>query len=77
MQFFPGIAEKNFNCDIPGLHSRVKTPLEFLGLYGTQFGACRRHDIPAKKVSKEVTWSQQAKHIVVGLLNQGSKFVLD
>lgn len=36
--------------DIPGLKSRVIRPLEFLGLYGTMFGACHRHDIPAKRV---------------------------
>lgn len=38
-------------CDIPGLVSRVNRPLEFLGLYGTHHGACKRHDIPAKVVS--------------------------
>lgn len=38
-------------CDIPGLVSRVNNPLEFLGLYGTHHGACKRHDIPAKIVS--------------------------
>lgn len=37
-------------CDIPGLVSRVNRPLEFLGLYGTHHGACKRHDIPAKIV---------------------------
>jgi Zyg-11 family protein len=37
--------------DIPGLSARVGRPLEFLGLYGTQHGACHRHDIPAKRVS--------------------------
>lgn len=36
--------------DIPGLKPRVFRPLEFLGLYGTMFGACHRHDIPAKRV---------------------------
>lgn len=36
--------------DIPGLASRVRNPLQFLGLYGTSYGACRRHDIPAKIV---------------------------
>lgn len=39
-------------CDIPGLVSRVDRPLEFLGLYGTHHGACKRHDIPAKRVNK-------------------------
>lgn len=38
-------------CDIPGLSSRVKNPLNFLGLYGTQHAACRRHDIPALIIS--------------------------
>lgn len=37
--------------DIPGLASRIHKPLQFLGLYGTSYGACRRHDIPAKVVS--------------------------
>lgn len=37
--------------DIPGLASRIHNPLQFLGLYGTIHGACRRHDIPAKVVS--------------------------
>lgn len=37
-------------CDIPGLSSRVNRPLRFLGLYGTAFEACRRHDIPAEMV---------------------------
>lgn len=37
--------------DIPGLNSRISNKLEFLGLYGTQYSACRRHDIPAKQVS--------------------------
>lgn len=36
--------------DIPGLSSRVTNPLQFLGLYGTSYGACQRHDIPAKMV---------------------------
>lgn len=42
---------KEVRCDIPGLVSRVNHPLEFLGLYGTHHGACKRHDIPAKVVS--------------------------
>lgn len=37
--------------DIPGLASRINKQLQFLGLYGTAHGACRRHDIPAKVVS--------------------------
>lgn len=43
--------EYEVRCDIPGLVSRVNRPLEFLGLYGTHHGACKRHDIPAKVVS--------------------------
>lgn len=35
------------SSDIPGLVSRVRYPLEFLGLYNTSHSACRRHDIPA------------------------------
>lgn len=38
-------------CDIPGLASRINRPLQFLGLYGTSDGACRRRNIPAKLVS--------------------------
>lgn len=38
-------------CDIYGLSTRVKNPLQFLGLYETQYDACLRHDIPAKLVS--------------------------
>lgn len=38
-------------CDIPGLVSRVNNPLQFLGLYGTHHGACKRHDIPALQVT--------------------------
>ena len=38
-------------CDIQGLASRVRKPLQFLGLYGTHHGACRRHDIPASVAS--------------------------
>lgn len=48
-----GIASERYEkmqCDIPGLLSRVENPLEFLGLYGTMHGACKRHDIPAKQV---------------------------
>ncbi|KAK9499321.1 hypothetical protein O3M35_002374 [Rhynocoris fuscipes] len=43
--------EASSGTDIPGLASRVNRPLEFLGLYGTHHGACRRHDIPAKHIS--------------------------
>jgi len=46
------IEDTNFGqlSDIPGLASRINKPLQFLGLYGTAYGACRRHDIPAKVV---------------------------
>ncbi|CAH2208030.1 jg1586, partial [Pararge aegeria aegeria] len=50
----PGSSDQeaaNVRCDIPGLITRVNRPLEFLGLYGTHHGACKRHDIPAKVVS--------------------------
>ena len=47
----PDSMEMEVRCDIPGLISRVNRPLEFLGLYGTHHGACKRHDIPAKIVS--------------------------
>lgn len=51
-----GVAEQkpgstSVGTDIPGLSSRVNRPLEFLGLYGTSHGACRRHDIPARRVT--------------------------
>ncbi|XP_068633065.1 protein zer-1 homolog [Battus philenor] len=45
-------------CDIPGLVLRVKKPLDFLGLYGTHYGACRRHDIPAKVISGDANEEQ-------------------
>ncbi|XP_013189425.1 protein zer-1 homolog [Amyelois transitella] len=45
-------------CDIPGLVSRVNRPLEFLGLYGTHHGACKRHDIPAKVISGDANEEQ-------------------
>ena len=37
-------------CDIPGLATRVKKPLDFLGLYKSAHEACCRSHIPAKKV---------------------------
>lgn len=43
-------ATQQIHSDIPGLASRSKRPLEFLGLYGTSHRACKRHDIPAIKV---------------------------
>lgn len=45
-------------CDIPGLVSRVNRPLQFLGLYGTHHGACKRHDIPAKVISGDANEEQ-------------------
>ncbi|XP_015608501.1 protein zer-1 homolog isoform X2 [Cephus cinctus] len=45
-------------CDIPGLASRVNKPLQFLGLYGTSHGACRRFDIPAKVIAGDATEEQ-------------------
>nr|CAD7454216.1 unnamed protein product [Timema tahoe] len=44
-----GDKESVARTDIPGLSSRVNNPFDFLGLYGTHHGACRRHDIPAKR----------------------------
>ncbi|XP_063374268.1 protein zer-1 homolog [Cydia amplana] len=45
-------------CDIPGLAARVNRPLEFLGLYGTHHGACKRHDIPAKVITGDANVEQ-------------------
>ncbi|XP_063982203.1 protein zer-1 homolog [Diachasmimorpha longicaudata] len=45
-------------CDIQGLACRVNNPLEFLGLYGTREGACRRHDIPAKVIAGDANDEQ-------------------
>ncbi|XP_049884638.1 protein zer-1 homolog [Pectinophora gossypiella] len=50
--------ETQARCDIPGLVSRVNKPLEFLGLYGTHHGACKRHDIPAKVISGDANEEQ-------------------
>ncbi|XP_037299962.1 protein zer-1 homolog isoform X2 [Manduca sexta] len=50
--------EPPVRCDIPGLVSRVDRPLEFLGLYGTHHGACKRHDIPAKVISGDANEQQ-------------------
>lgn len=44
---------QQIHSDIPGLASRSKRPLEFLGLYGTLHRACKRHDIPAIKVKRK------------------------
>ncbi|CAB3225746.1 unnamed protein product [Arctia plantaginis] len=51
-------ADTPVRCDIPGLVSRVGRPLEFLGLYGTHHGACKRHDIPAKIISGDANEEQ-------------------
>ncbi|XP_012281887.1 protein zer-1 homolog isoform X2 [Orussus abietinus] len=62
-----GVAERLHNmadteyslmCDIPGLASRVNNPLQFLGLYGTSHGACKRHDIPAKLIAGDANEEQ-------------------
>ncbi|XP_045510406.1 protein zer-1 homolog [Colias croceus] len=50
--------EVQARCDIPGLVTRVHNPLEFLGLYGTHHGACKRHDIPAKVISGDANEEQ-------------------
>ncbi|KAG8230818.1 hypothetical protein J437_LFUL010598, partial [Ladona fulva] len=44
--------------DIPGLSSRVSNHLDFLGLYATHHGACRRYDIPARKISGDANEDQ-------------------
>lgn len=44
--------------DIPGLASRVKNPLQFLGLYGTSHQACTRHDIPALVIAGDANEDQ-------------------
>ncbi|XP_045458216.1 protein zer-1 homolog [Melitaea cinxia] len=51
-------ADTHVRCDIPGLVSRVNRPLEFLGLYGTHHGACKRHDIPAKVITGDANEEQ-------------------
>ncbi|KAK0181470.1 hypothetical protein PV327_003754 [Microctonus hyperodae] len=61
-----GVAERPFDgsnknyglCDIQGLACRVNNPLQFLGLYGTRDGACRRHDIPAKVIAGDANDEQ-------------------
>ncbi|XP_031838773.1 protein zer-1 homolog isoform X2 [Nomia melanderi] len=45
-------------CDIPGLASRVNRPLQFLGLYATENGACRRQNIPAKLIAGDANEDQ-------------------
>lgn len=44
--------------DIPGLRSRVDHPFEFLGLYKTHKQACKRHNIPAIKISGDANEEQ-------------------
>ncbi|XP_050360473.1 protein zer-1 homolog isoform X1 [Nymphalis io] len=51
-------SENHVRCDIPGLVSRVNRPLEFLGLYATHHGACKRHDIPAKVITGDANEEQ-------------------
>eukprot|EP00095_Tigriopus_kingsejongensis_P005858 snap_masked-scaffold38_size502422-processed-gene-0.10 protein:Tk05858 transcript:snap_masked-scaffold38_size502422-processed-gene-0.10-mRNA-1 annotation:"zer-1-like protein" len=46
------------NCDIPGLVSRVNSPLDFLGLYKTSHEACYRGQIPAKLISGDANEKQ-------------------
>uniref|UniRef100_A0A0C9QA43 CG12084_1 protein n=1 Tax=Fopius arisanus TaxID=64838 RepID=A0A0C9QA43_9HYME len=61
-----GVAERSVDdenveyglCDIQGLACRVNNPLQFLGLYGTREGACRRHDIPAKVIAGDANDEQ-------------------
>ncbi|XP_041986251.1 protein zer-1 homolog [Aricia agestis] len=50
--------ETHVRCDIPGLVTRVYNPLEFLGMYGTHHGACKRHDIPAKVITGDANEEQ-------------------
>lgn len=63
--------EKVKSSDIPGLVSRANNPLHFLGLYNTAHSACRRHDIPAIKVSLFVNtflitqWQHQYKYNIM------------
>ncbi|RXG69704.1 Protein zer-1-like protein [Armadillidium vulgare] len=45
-------------CDIPGLQSRVKNPLDFLGLYNTYNDACNRYSIPARIITGEANEDQ-------------------
>ncbi|GIY11157.1 protein zer-1 homolog [Caerostris darwini] len=55
------IQEKPFDeslTDIPGLASRVKRPLEFLGLLNCAFDACYRHHIPAKRIAGDASEEQ-------------------
>nr|CAD7397256.1 unnamed protein product [Timema cristinae] len=53
-----GDKESVARTDIPGLSSRVNNPFDFLGLYGTHHGACRRHDIPAKRIAGDANEEQ-------------------
>jgi hypothetical protein len=43
---------QEYHSDIPGLASRAKNHLEFLGLYYAQHRASKRHDIPAIRVRR-------------------------
>ncbi|KZC13951.1 Protein zer-1 like protein [Dufourea novaeangliae] len=51
-------ANTSEHCDIPGLASRVDRPLQFLGLYGTEYEACRRRNIPAKLIAGDANEDQ-------------------
>lgn len=55
--------------DIPGLRSRVGNPFEFLGLYGTFHEACRRYDIPAKRISGDAN-EQQTLNAAVAYIDR-------
>ncbi|XP_065219359.1 protein zer-1 homolog [Planococcus citri] len=49
---------RTYHSDIPGLAGRYENHLEFVGLYGTKHGACKRHHIPAVKISGDADESQ-------------------
>ncbi|MCL4119557.1 UNVERIFIED_CONTAM: hypothetical protein GTU68_028694 [Idotea baltica] len=52
------VEEEEELCDIPGLQSRVKNPLDFLGLYNTYNDACNRYSIPARIITGEANEEQ-------------------
>lgn len=56
---------QEYHSDIPGLASRAKNHLEFLGLYNTHYRASQRHDIPALKV-----WKAYVSYSIVGTIFQ-------
>lgn len=57
-----GVAQKKVSeeqaSDIPGLVHRTHRPLQFLGLYHTAHWACKRHDIPALRISGDANEEQ-------------------